>query len=74
MTWTPPLSLIAEVTTVTSGSGVWALLLRSDTMLKGQGFDRWAEGNDASVDRSDEEGGYPFILESIKNKTIVLFL
>ena len=25
-------------------------------MLKGQGFDRWAEGYDASVGRSDEEG------------------
>lgn len=62
MTWTPPLSLIAERTTGISGSGVWdfTFLLRRDTVLTGQGFDRWAEGYDASVDRSDAEGSYPF--------------
>ena len=29
-------------------------------MLTEQGFDRWAEGYDASVDRSQEAGSYPF--------------
>ena len=62
MIWTPPLSLIAERTTGISSSGVWdfTFLLRRDTVLTGQGFDRWAEDYDASVDRSDAEGSYPF--------------
>ena len=44
-------------------------------MPKGQGFDRWAEGYDASVGRSDEEGKlslYSRIHEKQENRLVFI--